>query len=446
LAGVPDVINDPLLRFFRAARGAGVRISPAESLDAMGAVAAVGYGDRGLLRDALLLTLAKTADDKRSLGECFDLFFSRAASVRPKAASPDLAPSDAATVVGELAQMLLDRDQTALSAAMATAADAAGLSDIRYFTQRGIYARRILDVMGLPRLDRDIAALSGTSTARTLAEQRDALRDSVRDQVAQAILLYTRETSENLRNEILRNTSLSRLDRRDIARMRTIVAAMARRLRDRYSKPQKHRDRGRLDARRTIRRNAGWGGVPFLTVWRRRRIEKPRIMALCDVSGSVARTAEFLLLFLYSLNEAISDIRTFAFSGELVEVSDVLERQATELAIREIMGKVGFGSSNYGRAFEDFDKGFMSAVTNRTTVIILGDGRTNYLDPRTDILRRIAERSKRVIWLNPESRFSWGVGDSEMPRYTPHCRIVRQCGTVQQLERVVSDLLAMDRR
>jgi uncharacterized protein with von Willebrand factor type A (vWA) domain len=85
-------------------------------------------------------------------------------------------------------------------------------------------------------------------------------------------------------------------------------------------------------------------------------------------------------------------------------------------------------------------------VSNRTTVIILGDGRTNYLDPRTDILRRIAERAGRVIWLNPESRFSWGVGDSEMPRYTPYCRIVRQCGTVQQLERVVSDLLAMDRR
>jgi uncharacterized protein with von Willebrand factor type A (vWA) domain len=445
LASSSTSTQSTLLRFFRAARGAGVRISPAESLDAVGAVAAVGYADRGLLRDALLLTLAKTEDDKRSLAECFDLFFSRADIVgADPATDADLAPQSAD--LGELAQMLRDGDQAALSAAMAVAADAAGLSDIRYFTQRGIFARRILDAMGQARLDRDIAARAGTSTGRGLAEARDALRDGVRDLVAQAILLYAREETESLRDEVLRSTPLSRLDRRDVARMRTIVAAMARRLRDRYSKPRKARDRGRLDARRTIRRNAGWGGVPFLTVWRRRRIEKPRIMALCDVSGSVARTAEFLLLFLYSLNEAISDIRTFAFSAELVEVSDVLEAQEIEPAIRDIMARVGLGSSNYGRALEDFDKGFMSAVTNRTTVIILGDGRTNYLDPRTDILRRIAERARRVIWLNPESRYSWGIGDSEMPRYAPYCRIVRPCGTVEQLERVVSDLLAMDRR
>jgi uncharacterized protein with von Willebrand factor type A (vWA) domain len=440
-------VNDLLLRFFRAARGAGVRISPAESLDAMGAVAAVGYADRGLLRDALLLTLAKTEDDKRSLGACFDLFFSRAdlsgQSAAPEAGSESALPADE---LGELAQMLLDGDQGALSAALTAAADGAALSEIRYFTQRGLYSQRILDRMGMRALDRDIAARAGTSAGRRLAEGRDALRESVRGLVAQAVLLYAREQSEALRNEVLRNTPLSRLDRRDIARMRTIVAAMARRLRDRYSKPRKHRDRGRLDARRTIRRNAGWGGVPFLTVWRRRRIEKPRIIALCDVSGSVARTAEFLLLFLYSLNEAISDIRTFAFSGELIEVSATLEAHAIDDAIRLIMNDVGFGSSSYGRSFEDFEKGWMSSVSNRTTVIILGDGRTNYLDPRTDILRRIAERARRVIWLNPESRFSWGVGDSEMPRYTPYCRIVRQCGTVQQLERVVSDLLAMDRR
>jgi len=434
-------VNDLLLRFFRAARGANVRISPAESLDAMGAVAAVGYGDRGLLRDALLLTLAKTADDKRSLAECFDLFFSRA-DLSGADAATDLAPEPGD--LGELAQMLQDGDQAALSAALAT--DAAGLSDIRYFTQRGLYAQRILDGMGLPRLDRDIAARSGTSAGRGLAEAREALRDTVRDLVARAILLYAREDTENLRNEVLRATPLSRLDRREVIRMRIIVAAMARRLRDRYSRPRKARDRGRLDARRTIRRNAGWGGVPFLTVWRRRHIEKPRIMALCDVCGSVARAAELLLLFLYGLNEAISDIRTFAFSSELVEVSDILEAHAIEPAIQQIMGKVGLGSSNYGRALEEFNRFFMSAVTNRTTVIILGDGRTNYLDPRADILRRIAERAKRVIWLNPESRFSWGVGDSEMPRYMPHCRIVRQCGTVQQLERVVSDLLSMDRR
>jgi uncharacterized protein with von Willebrand factor type A (vWA) domain len=155
--------------------------------------------------------------------------------------------------------------------------------------------------------------------------------------------------------------------------------------------------------------------------------------------------AEFLLLFLYSLNEALSDIHTYAFSSRLVDVSDILDGHAIDKAMQEVMKTVGYGSSDYGKSLEDFEDEFMGGVTNSTTVIILGDGRNNNLDPRTDILRRISERARRVIWLNPEPRYAWGTGDSEMPRYEPYCTFSRQCGTVRQLERVVSDLLEMDR-
>jgi uncharacterized protein with von Willebrand factor type A (vWA) domain len=473
-----------LLRFFRAARGAGVRISPAESLDAVNAVAAVGYNDRARLRDAMLLTIAKTEDEKRSLAECFDLFFSHTEDLRSEDGNtpsgqdsqsaedsqpeqqgqsgqssmnggprtegdPDTPPQGGQqrSDLGELAQMLLANDRAAISAAMNRGADAAGLSEIRFFTQRGIYTNRILQNMGQAQLQRDLAALMAVSdpVAQRLMNARDALRENVREMVNRAILLYTREGTENLRNEILRSTSLNNLERRDIERTRVLVRNIARQLRDRYSKPRKKKNRGRLDTRKTIRRNAGWGGVPFITVWKQKRIDKPRIVALCDVSGSVARVVEFLLLFLYGLNEAVQDIRTFAFSGSLIEVSEMLDDNEIEEAMQAIMKQVGYGSSDYGQSLVDFEEGFMDSVTNRTTVIILGDGRTNNLDPRSDILRRISERAKRVIWLNPESRYSWGVGDSEMPRYEPYCTLARPCGTVKHLERVVSDILAMDR-
>src|SRR5437879_8219354 len=68
-------MRENLHRFFRAARGAGVRLSPAESIDAMRAVSKVGFADRTILRDTFLLTLAKTQDEKKALGDCFDLFF-----------------------------------------------------------------------------------------------------------------------------------------------------------------------------------------------------------------------------------------------------------------------------------------------------------------------------------------------------------------------------------
>jgi len=435
-------MHEPLLRFFRAARGAGVRISPAESIDALRAVEAVGYADRTALKDALALSLAKSLEEKQALDACFELYFSAAATPEQPEEAPAAPPPESGEP-GELTQALLAGDQAALSAAMAEAAEAAGLSEIRLFTQVNQFARRILEGMGLEQLERDIAALSAQApeSARALQRARAALGEQVRELVDRNLVLFSRGETEKLREEALRNARLTALDRRDLARMRVIVRAMAKRLRDRYARPRRRRNRGQLDARRTIRRNAGWGGVPFITHWKQRHVEKPRLMVLCDVSGSVAAAAEFLLLFLYALNEALSDIRAFAFSGSLIEVSQILETLEIDAAIGEIMRSIGFGSSNYGRALADFDAGFMAAVTRRTTVLILGDGRGNFADPRTDILKRIGERAKRLIWLNPEARTSWGTGDSDMLRYAPYCTLVTQCNTLRRLERVVAELL-----
>ena len=456
-------MRENLHRFFRAARGAGVHVSPAESIDAMRAVKQVGFSDRAILRDALLLTLAKSQDEKLALGDCFDLFFSQPEprQDQPEADDNDDASQDAdqtpspssASEAGEgqpseglgpLAQMLLSQDRNAIAAAIASASGAASLSDIRYSTQRGIFSSRILDAMGLQRLRDDLDALTATnpSLAERLRGALDALRETVRDTVSQGLALYAREEAENLRNEILRNAPLARIERRQVAEMRALIRQIARRLRERYSKPRKRQRRGHLDVRRTLRRNAAWGGVPFLTTWKRKHRDRPKIVAICDVSGSVAQVSDFFLLLIHSLHEVVDDVHSFAFSSHLIEVSEILEKKSPEEAMAEIMSKVGFGSSDYGSSLVDFEKEFMSTLTPQTTVIVLGDARSNNLDPRADILRRISERSKRVVWLNPEGRLAWGFGDSEMPRYATFCTVVRQCATAQQLERAVSDIVA----
>ncbi|WP_315719006.1 MULTISPECIES: vWA domain-containing protein [unclassified Bradyrhizobium] len=454
-------MQENLHRFFRAARGAGVHVSPAESIDAMRAVASVGVADRTVLRDTMLLTLAKSEDEKKALGACFDLFFAHVdpaqaeandetqqetASNEAQAASPPGQPAgdDANMELGPLAQMLLAQNTADISAAIANASSAVGLSEIRYFTQRGLYSSRMLETMGIQRLRDDLDALTETNPA--LAERLqaglEALRDTVRDAVAQALALYGREETENLRHEILRNAQLSRIEPRQVAAMRALIRQIARRLRERYSKPRKRQRRGHLDVRRTLRRNAAWGSVPFLTAWKRRHRDRPKIVALCDVSGSVARVSDFFLLLIHSLHDVVSDVRSFAFSGHLIEVSEILEQKSAEEAMAEIMHKVGFGSSDYGSSLVDFEKQFMASVTPQTTVIVLGDARSNKLDPRADILKAISERAKRVVWLNPEGRVTWGWGDSEMPRYQTFCNVVRPCATAQQLERAVSDIVS----
>ena len=455
--------TEPLRRFLQAARGAGLRVSAAEGIDAARALDIIGYNDRRALKDTLGLVLAKTPDEKNLYDETFELFFKRDefADKGPEGTQGDSATTDpfadpAAGPGGDgmgggggqaLGQLLASDDRAALATAMEQAAREAGIETIRFFTQKNLYARRILDRMGLRGVEKAIDALRQTATpegqgkAQFLEGRVEALRDSVRDYVERNLILFARGETEKFREELLKSARLSNLERRDLDRMRVLVRQMAKKLAARYAKTRRVRLRGVLDTRRTIRRNMAWDGIPFVTVWKQKRIEKPRVMVLCDVSGSVAAMSQFLLMFLYALNEALSDIRSFAFAGSLIEVSDILEKEPVEEAITKIMGLIGFGSSNYGNSFADFQDGWMRHVTNKTTIIILGDARGNRTDPRTEIMNELSLRSKRIIWLNPESRSAWGTGDSDMFRYAPFCNIVTVCNTLRHLERVISDIL-----
>lgn len=442
-------MEGPLLDFFRAARGAGLRISPAESIDAVRAVQVVGLADRARLKDTLSLVLAKTVEEKRAFDACFELFFHRgdfSTAAQPEARQPALegqpgGEGEGGGGGGQLARMLLEGDQAALAAAVEQAAAESGLSSIQLFTQVNLFTRRILERMGLQALERELAETRDADRAGRLRQGRDRLREQVREFVEQNLQLYARGETEAFRERMLQRTRLSAIDRRDHERMRVLVRAMARRLATQYGRNRRRDRRGVLDVRRTLRRNMGWEGIPFHPVWKQERIEKPKLVVLCDVSGSVAAMAQFLLLFLYSLNEALSGLRAFAFSGNLVDVSDILERHPIEAAIPEVMARAGFGSSNYGLALLDFEREHLRLLDSHTTVIILGDGRGNRTDPRVDILARMADRSKQIVWLNPEYRTLWGTGDSDMLRYAPHCRVTAVCNTLLHLERVIGALL-----
>jgi uncharacterized protein with von Willebrand factor type A (vWA) domain len=454
----PAPASEPLRRFLQVARGAGLRVSAAEGIDAAHAVDLVGYSDRQVLKDTLALLMAKTPEEKDLYDEAFDLYFKRdeiAANPLDQGGDddPQSGPAGEGGEGGEgsggqggqsLTQLLKQNDRTTLATALEQAARDTGIENIRFFTQKNLYARRILDRMGLRQAERDIESLrreSDQTQADFLANRVEALRDSVRDYVERGLLLYARGETEKFREELLKSARLSNLERRDLDRMRVLVRQMAKKMAARYAKPRRRKLRGQLDTRRTIRRNMGWGGVPFVTIWKQKRIEKPRVMVLCDVSGSVAAMAQFLLMFMYAVNEALSDIRSFAFAGSLAEVSDILEKHPVEEAISQIMSTIGYGSSNYGNSFADFAEGWMKHVTNKTTVIILGDARGNRTDPRIDIVADLSARARKIIWLNPEYRSAWGTGDSDMFRYAPFCNLVTVCNTLRHLERVISDIL-----
>ena len=436
----------PIEDFIRAVRAAEVRVSVAEAMEAHEVVATVGYGDRLLLKDALGLTLAKTVQEKERFSETFDLFFSRDQFTSTDS-SEDKADEPPPETGNDLADMLFANDRQALAAAMERAARDSGINNVRFRTQVNFLSRRILDRMGLSEMESLIAAVArgdapgGQEMVANLEQQRTRLFSEARSYVERQFDTYGRFASDQLREEFLERTALANIDRRDFERMNTLIRRMAKKLASRYVQRHKRTRRGHLDVRRTLRVNMANDGIPFDTVWKQKRIERPKIVAVCDVSRSVAAAAQFLLMFLYNLNEVLSDLRSFAFSSHLIEVEDLLDEHEVEKAIPSVLEKIGFMSTDYGRALQDLKDDFGDAIDRRTTVIILGDGRSNYEDPRTDILKWINQRCRRVVWLNPEPETFWGIGDSEMLRYRPYCHVATTCQTVKHLERVVDDIL-----
>jgi hypothetical protein len=228
--------------------------------------------------------------------------------------------------------------------------------------------------------------------------------------------------------------------------MQEAVTRLAQRLRNVISVRRRRARRGRFDSNATLRKNLQYGGVPFHIVFDHKRKDKPQVMVLCDVSDSVRNVSRFMLQFMYSLQDLYSKVRSFIFVAELGEITQLFaERdinQAIEAALRGDLINV-YAHSDFGRAFKNFYRDYISAVNKRTTVIVLGDARNNYNLPHEWVMREIRQRAKQLIWLNPENRMTWGFGDSEMDRYAPHCTLVEECRNLNQLYRVIDHLVAV---
>ena len=453
-------MDSALAAYVRALRAAGAEASTAETLDAARAVALLGYADRADLKAALGLALAKSAADKRIHDGVFELFFSAPAAVSPTdAAAPGPAAVAADGGAPEALQTLQalafgagpGADAAAaqhLQLALARAAAAVGVDNIRLFTQSAPLTQRMLQALGLAALESRLLQLLGNtapeaqSQAQELQNVRATLQRAARAHVDHAFELYGRPASEAFMTEVAVQRPLGRMAPADMERMKTAVARMARKLAARHARRQRVRRRGQLDMRRTLRANAGHDGVPYTLAFKQRRHDQPRLVAVGDVSGSVAAQVRFLLLFLYALHGVVGELRSFAFSRCLQEVSAPLEQLPFDDAMALVLKVVGMGSTDYGRAWADLHERHLESIDRRTTLLVLGDGRSNGSNPRLELFAELTQRAKRVVWLCPEVPGRWGSGDSAILLYRPFCTSLTHCATAADLERVIDEALA----
>jgi uncharacterized protein with von Willebrand factor type A (vWA) domain len=463
-----------LTRFVRSLRAAGMQVSSAEAIDAARALALIGYQDRQTLKDSLQIVMSKCEEDDEVFGGLFDTFFapvaqseatqsarsaegeaddSQDAGSEPSSGSGDgeragQSGSDGPSDTDAFMALARSNDPDAISMAMAKAATAAGADDIRFASQSAYFVRKMLEQLGVEQLEARLQATlaergaDARRRAQALIDARAQMQHHARAHVEQRFQVFGRAATESFMDEVVTERAIGELSQRDMERMKVVIARMAKRLAVRHSKPRRVKLRGQIDVRRTLRANAGLGGVPFELIWKTKKKDKPKIVAICDVSGSVAQYVRFLLMFLHSLNESVTDLEAFAFSARLYDVSRTLERMAFEPAMEHIVKEAGGGSTDYGQALMDLQTLNWDVIDRRTTVIVLGDGRSNNADPRLDIFAEMADRARRVVWLCPEPPRRWGTGDSCMLQYEPFCSQLSYCATAADLERAVDEVLS----
>jgi uncharacterized protein with von Willebrand factor type A (vWA) domain len=227
--------------------------------------------------------------------------------------------------------------------------------------------------------------------------------------------------------------------------LRRTVHPLARRLASRLAVRRKHAKRGQLDMRRTLRRSMSTGGVPMRPAFKTRRPGRPELVILCDVSGSVAGFSHFTLLLVQALREQFSKVRVFAFVERADEVTHLFEPGAElsgvmQRVLREADLVAFDGHSDYGGALAGFAEFYSDAITSKSSLLVLGDGRTNYRDPNLAVLKRLVGVARHAHWLNPEPRRQWGSGDSAALRYADVIPM-HECRTAAQLADVVEALL-----
>jgi uncharacterized protein with von Willebrand factor type A (vWA) domain len=293
----------------------------------------------------------------------------------------------------------------------------------------------------------DMSALDERLLGDEYRTRVDQLRKVVEDEIRRRLVedRGAEALAKSVRKPLPEDLDVMHATRDELATLQRALQPLSRKLAVRLARRRRHRRRGPLDFRATVRRSLSTGGVPIEPRFRHPRPAKPEILVIADISGSVASFARFTLHLVYAIQSQFSKVRSFVFVDGIDEVTRFFE-QADDpaVAVQRINTEADVvwvdGHSDYGHALCVFYERWAGEVTPRTSVLVLGDARNNYHATEDWVLAELRRKARHVYWLNPEPRDYWGSGDSVIAQYGAHCDAVVECRTLRQLEKFVGDL------
>ena len=451
-----------ILQLIAALRASGVRVSLAESAEAFSAVDLMGIQDREHFRLSLRATLIKDLRDLPIFDKLFPLFFGIGQPPMMGGNPTDnMTPEEAqmfADALRQFAEQLRQRMERLMNGEQLSREELEALGqmvglnqtdDLRY---QEWMAQRMMRALEFPEVREAMRELMKQLQQMGMSKERiEQLREQIRQNLQgmqQQINRFAGERiAENLSErppsevDSLMNRPFEALSDADKKLLQREVKRLAAALRTRIALRQKRAKSGKLDPKATIRANLKYHGVP-IELRHRNRIRKPKIVVICDISTSMRFCSELMLSFLFALQGQVRKTHAFAFIDHLEYISDDFNGSDADQAIASVLWRMPSGHYNtdLGWSLNDFNKEYLDTLNGQTTLIIVGDGRNNYNDPRLDIFSLMSRRAARTIWLNPEPPILWH-GDSDMPKYAPFCKDVLKVGNLRELVSAVDSLL-----
>ncbi|MFR9751566.1 vWA domain-containing protein [Nocardia sp. 004] len=459
----PHGLPGHLVGFVAALRARGIPVGPAETVDAGRVMTVLDLLDRETLREGLACALLRRTTHRATFDGLFDLWFPVAVGERTAAVDEVEIPRKPSGQVDipalrELLAELLAQGDTAAQQLEALAAglveqlgqyqSARGPSFSAYQALKDVQPQTLLAKMLAGLVDKPDAGEFDLEIARRAGRRRIAgFRATVEAETKRRVaerIGRERVASYGVARQA-EDVDFLRASETELAELKRSTQRLARILASRLAVRRRHARRGEIDLRRTLRASMSTGGVPIDLVNRKPRPGRPELVLLCDVSGSVAGFSNFTMLLVSALREQFSRVRIFAFVDQVDEVTRFFDPNTPpDQAMTRIFTEasvVGLdGHSDYGHALAGFADTYPDAVTSRSSLLILGDARTNYRDPELSTLRSLVEVAKHAHWLNPEPRSQWGSGDSAADAYREVIEM-HECRTAGQLTAVVSQLL-----
>jgi hypothetical protein len=483
-------MDQRIIDFIAGLRAAGVRVSIAESQDAFNATKLMGILDRTDFQASLRATLVKEGPDRPIFDQLFPLYFGSGGPPLENLTdglSPEeknlLAQALRALLeqmrrderrqgtqqqqrghgmpdsqINNLMQLLqwLLQGQNPSQQALDQAANQTGLRNADHPFQQNWIQQRMMRQLGMQllkelmeQLQQLLAELGmGQEAIDELMEGMQANREALAEQIAQYVgANLARQRAENqsdhkqqavdLMERPLKNLSESEADL-----LRDQVRRLAAQLRSRAALRRKRAKSGTLDAKKTLRSNLRYGGVPMELKFKTRHL-KPKLLLICDVSTSMRAVVEFLLRLIYELQDQVASAHSFAFIDDLESISADFAEFPPDVAIDHVLTRLrpGYYNTDLGHSLNTLMMRHAGTIDHRTTVIFVGDGRNNYNNPRLDLMDQIKRRCKRIIWLNPEHPRQWGTGDSDMLAYLPYAAAIHRVSNLAELTVAVDKLL-----